>query len=310
MISFVIPVLNEEEGLLAFYQELSKEQKKLGDSYETLFIDDGSIDGSLAILKDLLKKDKNVRLFSFRRNRGKSEALSLGFQKAKGDYVVTLDADLQDRPSEVHKLLDEVRGNWDVVSGWRKNRQDKKKMVWASKLFNLLVKTFWGLSLHDYNCGLKAYTSDAAKSLRLYGGFHRFIPLIAFQEGFTVTEVVVEHDKRRFGKSKYGFSKVWKDLPDIFSMIFLAKYSKRPLHFFGFIGLFLMVIGVVILLYLLGVQLHGQSIGRRPLLMYGILSILAGVQIFLTGFLGDLIINSSSREMFHQPLRFSSDKTL
>jgi len=227
---------------------------------------------------------------------------------AKGDYIVTLDADLQDRPEEIKNLLEKLEEGFDVVSGWRKNRKDSLKTRLSSRLFNSIMSFFWGVHLHDYNCGLKAYTSEAAKSLRLYGGFHRFIPLIAFQEGFTVTEVVVEHDKRRFGKSKYGFSKVWKDLPDIFSMLFLAKYSKRPLHFFGVVGGFILLAGLIMLAYLWWIQLHGVSIGRRPLLIFGELCLLAGAQIFLTGFLADLIINSSSRELTHYPLRFSSDK--
>ncbi len=307
MISYVVPVLNEEEGIDAFYRELSKEAKKLSSGYEVLFVDDGSTDTTLQRLKEFAQKDPHVHIYSFRKNQGKSEALTLGFQKAKGEYIVTLDADLQDRPSEIKKLLEVIKGDWDVVSGWRKDRKDKKKMVIMSKIFNFLARTFWGLRLHDYNCGLKVYTAEAAKSLRLYGGFHRFIPLLAYQEGFAVTEVTVEHDVRKFGKSKFGISKVWKDLPDIFTMLFLAKYSKRPLHFFGVIGMLLILVGSISLLYLLWVQLHGQSIGRRPLLLFGELCLLAGVQIFLTGFLADLIINSSQREITHHPLKFSTD---
>lgn len=307
MISYVVPVLNEEEGIEAFYKELTNEAKKLSKDYEILFVDDGSTDTTLQHLKKFAERDQKVHIYSFRRNHGKSEALTLGFQKSKGDYVVTLDADLQDKPSEVHKLLDLMGADWDVVCGWRKYRKDSGKIKIASRVFNFLVNKFWGLKLHDYNCGLKVYTRDAAKSLYLYGGFHRFIPLIAYQQGFAVTEVAVEHDQRKFGKSKYGISKVWKDLPDIFTMLFLAKYSTRPLHFFGTIGAFLIIVGSVSLLYLLGVQLQGHSIGRRPLLFFGELCLLAGVQIFLTGFLADLIINLSQREMMRHPLRYSSD---
>ena len=309
MISYVVPVMNEEEGIEAFYSELTEEAKKISKEYEIIFIDDGSTDATLKSIKEFARKDSHIRIYSFRRNHGKSEALTLGFQMAKGKYIVTLDADLQDKPSEIHKLLEVIDGEWDVVSGWRQYRKDSGKIKIASKVFNFLARTFWGLKLHDYNCGLKVYTQEAARSLHLYGGFHRFIPLLAYQQGFAVTEVAVEHDKRKFGKSKYGVSKVWKDLPDIFTMLFLAKYSNRPLHFFGTIGAFLILVGAVSLLYLLWVQLNGHSIGRRPLLLFAELCVLAGVQISLTGFLADLIINTSQREITHHPLKYSSDIT-
>ncbi len=314
MISFVIPVFNEEESLRAFYEELLRVVPDLDKEYEVIFIDDGSTDASLEILKSLAEKGKNVRVYSFRRNLGKAEALTFGFMKAKGDYIVTLDADLQDQPSEIHKLLDKAKDGADVVCGWGKDRKDKSRMVVISKLFNSLMGRFFDLQIHDYNCGLKVYSSSAAKSLRLYGGLHRFIPLILSEQGFIVEEVAVHHEVRRFGTSKYGFSKLWKDLPDMFSMIFLMKYSKRPLHFFGVVGGVLSLIGLFVLSYLTVLRLLGGNIGRRPLLFFGMLLVLAGFQLFFTGFLADLILNiahgkeSADESGRHFPLKYTSEK--
>src|SRR3989344_1085143 len=260
MISVVIPVFNEEESLEVFYASLVKELPKLDKDYEIIFIDDGSTDSSLDILKTLAKKHVFVRVFSFRKNIGKAEALSLGFNKAKGEYIVSLDADLQDLPEEIGKLLTRAKDGVDLVNGWRKNRKDTSQMVIISKIFNLVVSKLFQLNIHDYNCGLKVYRSEVVKKLRLYGGLHRFIPLLVAEQGFIVDEVIVVHEERKFGKSKYGFSKLWKDLPDVFTMLFLVKYGKRPLHFFGTFGGLLFVIGFSVFLYLSILWLCGQSI--------------------------------------------------
>ena len=295
MLSIVVPVFNEEESLNAFYKTLLAALFKLKKNYEIIFVDDGSNDKSLSILKEFEKKSKSVRVFSFRKHQGKAEALTLGFQKAKGDYIVTLDADLQDNPSEIKNLLKKSREGWDLVSGWRKNRRDSILKVLPSKLFNFLALVFWGLKVNDLNSGLKLYTKDAAKSLRLYGGMHRFIPLLLYQEGFKVTEVPVIHEKRKFGKSKYGLSKVFTELPDLFTMLFLSRYAKRPLHFFGVFGGILLLVGFVILIYLSYLRFQGERIGNRPLLLFGILLVLTGLQIFFTGFIADLIIHISQK---------------
>lgn len=308
MISIVVPLFNEEESLNIFYNELVKETRKLDKAYEIIFIDDGSADTSLGILKQIAKTDKQVGVYSFRKNLGKSEALTLGFQKAKGDYVVTLDADLQDKPKEIFKLLKLAKtGAWDVVCGWRKDRKDALKTRLSSKLFNFTASIFWGLKLHDYNCGLKLYSKEAAKSLNLYGGMHRFIPLLVHEQGFRVTEVAVEHDKRKFSKSKYGFSKILKDLPDIFTMLFLSKYSKRPFHFFGVAGGVFILIGIIILGYLSYLHFQNIAIGQRPLLFFGMLLVISGFQLFFTGFLADLIINLSSKQDRDFSLKYSSE---
>lgn len=314
MISAVIPVLNESESIDLLYARLVKVLTKLDKTYEIIFVDDGSTDNSLAKLQALVKKDKSVRIFSFRRNQGKAEALTLGFQKAKGDYIVTLDADLQDQPEEIEKLFAKMNEGYDVVSGWRANRKDASRMKIISKLFNSMMGFLWGVKLHDYNCGLKLYTSDAAKSLHLYGGMHRFIPLLAFENGFQVTEVAIDHAKRKFGKSKYGFSKVWKDLPDMFTVLFLTKYGKRPLHFFGMVGGILALLGLIVLSYLSLLHFLGQRISGRPLLLLGMLLILVGFQVAFTGFLADLMIHISfsqhnREERTRLRLRYTTDRS-
>jgi len=311
MISAVIPVFNEEESLEKFYPVLSLALSKLG-AYEIVFVDDGSTDSSLNLMKKLALKDKKIRIFSFRKNHGKAEALTLGFQMAKGNYVVTLDADLQDRPEEIKKLLDRLKTGYDLVSGWRKNRKDSKVLInLPSKLFNFLLSLFWGLKLKDYNCGLKIYTKEAAKSLNLYGGRQRFIPLLLYQNGFRVTEIEVEHEKRLYGKSKYGFTKSFKEFPDMFTMLFITKYAKQPLHFFGIIGSIASAIGLISLLYLFILHLMGQRIGMRPLLTFGMLLVLAGFQILLTGFLADLILHMTQKSKnsytYESELKFKTE---
>jgi len=305
MISIVVPLYNEEESIGVLYKEIIKFLKN--HEYQILFIDDGSTDRSLKILREIERKDRNIKIYSFRKNNGKAEALTFGFQKAKGDYIISLDADLQDKPKEIAKLIKKAKEeNWDVVCGWREKRKDPAKKVFSSKLFNSIVSIFWGLKLHDYNCGLKLYSKEAAKSLNLYGGMHRFIPLLAYEQGFTVTEVPVEHDIRKYGKSKYGFSKIWKDLPDIFTMFFLSKYGKRPFHFFGAAGVLLVLVGIVILGYLTILRILGETIGQRPLLFFGMLLVIGGFQVFFTGFLADLIINISHKQDKEFLLKYSS----
>lgn len=291
MISIVIPVFNEEESLRHLYKELKVFIGKNAKNYELIFVDDGSSDSSLGILKDFSKEDSRIRIFSFRKNQGKAEALTLGFNKAKGDYIVTLDADLQDKPSEISKVLKKAKEGFDLVSGWRKNRKDSLFKVLSSKFFNILARLFWGLKLHDFNCGLKVYSKDAAKSLHLYGGLHRFIPLLVYQQGFNVAEVEVLHQKRHYGSSKYGISKLWTDIPDMFTMLFLSKYGTRPLHFFGIAGFIFFIVGAVILGYLGYIKLTEGSLGPRPILFLGMILVLSGLQVFFTGFLADLFLN-------------------
>lgn len=311
MISALIPLFNEQESLEKLYPRLKSALNELKIEYEILFVDDGSNDSSLGILKKLAAKDKSIKIYSLRKHAGKSEALTYGFRMAQGDYIVTLDADLQDRPEEIKNLLNKAKEGFDLVSGWRKNRKDALYMKLPSKFFNFLMSAFWGVHLHDYNCGLKLYTKTAAKSLSLYGGMHRFIPLLASEKGFEVTEIPVVHEPRLFGKSKYGFSKIFKDVPDMFTILFLTKYAKRPLHFFGFAGGVIFAIGFFILLYLSILHFLGESIGSRPLLIFGMLLVLAGFQILFTGFIADLIISISEKNARNfesqEDLKYSSE---
>lgn len=314
MISIIVPAFNEEDGIQAFYDEVVNVVPSLSKEYEIVFVDDGSTDKTLSVLKSLEEKNKHVRVYSFKKNRGKADALALGFSVAKGNVIITMDADLQDKPSELHKFLAKQKESADVVVGWRKERKDKSKMVVISKFFNYLNRKLFGLKLHDIDCGFKLLTKEASNSLHIYSGLYRFIPLMLHQQGFIVDEVVVEHDKRRFGYSKYGFSKVFKNLPDLFTVIFLLKFAKRPLHFFGFIGGILLLIGVTIFIYLSFIWLSGESIGNRPLLLFSILLMLGGLQTFFTGFIADLILNIShttrAQSDYTQefPLKYSSGK--
>lgn len=296
MVSFIIPVFNEEESLPHFYKELTTILDSLKEDSEIIFVDDGSFDRSLEILKEFRNKDKRVKIYSLRTNQGKAEALTVGFQKSQGDYIVTLDADLQDQPSEISKLLEKVKGEWDLATGWRERRKDSIIRTAPSWIFNKMVSAFRGLKLHDFNSGLKAYKKDAVKSLSLYGGMHRFIPLLLYMDGFRVCEVPVAHSHRRYGKAKYGLSRLWKDFPDMFTMLFLSRYSKSPMHFFGIVGLLLLGVGFVILLYLTVLRIEGETIGNRPLLFLGILFVISGFQIFFTGFLADLINHSARNQ--------------
>ncbi|OGK31095.1 glycosyl transferase [Candidatus Roizmanbacteria bacterium RIFCSPHIGHO2_12_FULL_33_9] len=301
MLSVVIPVYNEEEVIEVFYKELSKHLPKRDT--EMIFVDDGSIDNTPSLLKKLAEENSNIRIFSFRKHRGKSEALTLGFKKASGDMILTIDADLQDRPDQIGKLIEKSKEGWDLISGWRKNRKDSFFKKISSKVFNLISSIFWGLKVNDLNSGLKLYTKDAAKSLNLYGGMHRFIPLLLFQEGFSVTEVPVIHDKRRLGKSKYNISKVFTEMPDLFTMLFLMKYAKRPLHFFGVFGGILFILGFIILAYLSYLRFLGERIGDRPLLLFGVLLVLTGLQVFFIGFIADLILHLSKKDDIDSKLK-------
>lgn len=314
MVSIIVPAMNEEEGIQVFYDEVMKFLPKVAKEYEIIFVDDGSTDDTLQILKTFVQKNKHIRLFSFKRNRGKADALAYGFYHAKGDVIITMDADLQDKPSQLQKFVDKYNDGADVVCGWRKERKDKQKMVVISRFFNYLIGVMFGLKLHDIDCGFKLFSKEAVEKLYIYGGLYRFIPLLLYQEGYTVDEVVVEHEARNFGKSKYGFSKVWKNLPDLFTMFFLAKYRTRPLHFFGVIGGLSLLVGFIILLYLTYIHTFlGQQIYRRPILFGGVLLVISGFQVFFTGFLADLMINLSyaspgqANNPSNFPLKFSSD---
>ncbi|MEE9162216.1 MAG: glycosyltransferase family 2 protein, partial [Candidatus Neomarinimicrobiota bacterium] len=248
-ISTVVPVFNEEGSLQQLHEEISAALPAEG-RHEILFIDDGSTDDSKGVLRGIAERDSRVRVVTFYRNYGKAEALAAGFEAATGDAVVTLDADLQDDPAEIPGLVALLSEGWDLVSGWKKERQDPLSKRLPSRLFNFTVRLATGVPIHDSNCGLKAYRAPVVKNLEVYGGLHRYIPALAKYKGFRVTEKVVRHRPRLHGKTKYGAARYLHGLLDLFTVLFLGRYFQRPLHFFGLVGLSLMGAGLGISIYL------------------------------------------------------------
>jgi len=310
--SIVVPVYNETDSLDELLMSIHAAVRPLSRDYEVLFIDDGSTDGTLEKLKRLSLTHGEVRAVSFRRNLGKSPALTCGFQMASGAYILTLDADLQDDPADLvpmHEHL--VREHVDVVSGWRKNRRDNLLKIVSSKIFNLIViRSLFGMSFKDMNSGMKLYTADVAKELRLYGGMHRFIPLIASEMGFRVAEIPVRHHERKYGTSKYRSTKILTEIPDLLTLFFLMKYTRRPLHFFGRIGSALFAVGFAVLVYLSWLWTQGIGIGTRPLLMFGVLLVLIGGQTVFTGLLADLIVSINQNRTQEFPVKYKSEEKL
>ncbi len=307
--SIVVPVLNEEESLRELVVNIKDSFESLKKSYEIIFIDDGSTDRTLEILKILERSNRNIRVYSFRRNLGKSPALMLGFQKAKGKYIITLDADLQDDPKNIKVLYQRLTKNgYDIVTGWRKERKDKLIKKISSRLFNKIVSILFGLKVHDLNSGLKIYKSQAAKDLKIYGGMHRFIPVIAKELGYSVGEKETLHHPRKYGVSKYKASKIFTDIPDLITIYFLTKYTRRPLHFFGKIGSIIFAIGMIILAYLSYLHFIGERIGNRPLLLFGVLLVITGIQTIFTGLLADLTVNLNSEDHDEFPIKYGEKR--
>jgi glycosyltransferase involved in cell wall biosynthesis len=308
-LSIVVPVYNEEQSIDGLVSAIDAALRPTAMPYEVVFVDDGSTDGSLEKLQRHAAGDPSIRVFAFRRNLGKSPALTCGFRMARGAYVATLDADLQDDPADIPRMLDCLKQNRvGMVNGWRRDRQDGAIKVLSSKIFNLVVRLLFGLSFRDMNSGLKVYQGAVTRDLRLYGGMHRFIPLIASELGYQVGEVPVRHDARRFGRSKYPSTKIFTEIPDLLTLFFLVKYTRRPLHFFGRVGSAMAFVGLVVLLYLTWLWLHGIGIGTRPLLSFGVLLVVVGFQIVLTGLLADLIVNVNQERYIEFPLKYSSDE--
>ncbi len=300
MISVVVPIYNEKENILPLYERL---KKVLKEEDEIIFVDDGSTDGSYEILKELHSKDKKVKCVKFSRNFGKTAALMAGFEMAKGDIIVTIDGDLQNDPEDIPKLVEKLE-ECDVVNGWRYDRKDpflSKKL--PSIISNKISRWLTGLKLHDFNCGLKAYKKECLDDLELYGEMHRYIPAILAWKGYKVGEVKVKHYPRKYGESKYGMARLARGLFDLINFKFWAGYSTRPLHFFGGIGLTMFLAGFLINFYLLILKLfYGETLSNRPLLLLGILLMIMGFQIFMTGFLAEIMIrnyySSSNKKIY------------
>jgi glycosyltransferase involved in cell wall biosynthesis len=307
--SIVIPVRNEGESVTALVAAIETALAPMSGRHEVVFIDDGSTDDTLDQLKRLAREHRHIRVYSFRRNFGKSLALECGFRMATGEFILTMDGDLQDDPGDLQQMHDHLtKQDVDIVSGWRRNRRDTPLKIALSKAFNLVVvRMLFRASFKDMNSGLKLYKAEVARELHLYGGMYRFIPLIAAEMGFKVAEVPVTHHERRYGTSKYRATKVVTQIPDLLTMFFLLRFTRRPLHFFGRVGSAFFALGLACLVYLTVLWTRGVPIGTRPLLAFGVLLILIGGQVVFTGLLADLIVNMAQDRKQQLPLRYASD---
>lgn len=295
-ISVVIPLYNEKESLEPLYRELTETLEGLGYGYEIIFVNDGSADGSAAVLSQICAQDSRVRTLHFRRNFGKAAALTEGFKEAKGDIIFTLDADLQDDPKEIPNFLAKLSEGYDLVSGWKFRRLDPVSKTLPSKLFNKVASMTTGVQLHDFNCGFKAYRREVLDNVRIYGELHRYIPALAYGSGFKVAEIKINHRARKFGKSKYGIARFSRGLLDLVTVLFITRYTKKPLHLFGSLGLMLLFIGMAINAYLTVIWLMGEGIGGRPLLMLGVLLMILGVQFVSHGLLAEMVAHYQKGE--------------
>ncbi len=297
-ISVVIPLYNEEESLPELTRWIEKVMKENNFSYEIIFVDDGSTDNSWEVILKLKEENPNVKAIKFRKNYGKAAGLHVGFGKAQGDVVITMDADLQDNPEEIPELYKMItEDGYDLVSGWKKKRYDpilSKNL--PSKIFNFTARIMSGIKLHDFNCGLKAYKKKVVKAIEVYGEMHRYIPILAKNAGFRkIGEKVVKHQKRKYGTSKYGFNRFINGFLDLLTITFLSRFIKKPMHFFGTLGIFSFFLGFVVLAWLT-YEKFAHNMYRmtdRPLFYFGVLMIIFGSQLFLTGFLGDMISRNS-----------------
>jgi glycosyltransferase involved in cell wall biosynthesis len=289
VISVVVPVHNEERSVALLYDELRAALEPLDTPWETIFVDDGSTDGTFAALTRLHSGTDNVRVVRLRRNFGKAAALLAGFNQAQGGTVVTIDGDLQDDPAEIPRLLAKLDEGFDLVSGWKTRRRDPISRRLLSKLFNSVTSRFSGVRLHDMNCGLKAYRAEVVHGLRLYGELHRFIPVLAHYRGFRIAELPVNHRPREHGRSRYGIERYFRGFLDLLTVSFIGRYRHRPLHLFGGFGFALTLIGVAVLIYLTVVKALGHAIGSRPLLTLGVLLVVVGMQFFSLGLISEMI---------------------
>ena len=300
-LSVVIPLYNEEGSLKELHQQLRSTLSRMNLRYEILFIDDGSTDRSFQVLRDLKRTDKHIKVIRFRRNYGKSAALSVGFEKAQGNIVVTLDADLQDDPAEIPSLKKRIDDGLDLVSGWKKKRKDPISKTIPSRFFNFVTARLTGIRIHDFNCGMKAYRREVIKTVKVYGELHRYVPVLAHWEGFKVGEVVVQHRPRKFGKSKFGVGRFWRGFLDLLTALFTTRYLRSPLHLFGFWGLVAVGAGVMIDGWLaIEWYLGRTSLGNRPLFLGGILCIIVGIQFISIGLLGEMITKTRAAETEYQ----------
>jgi len=297
-ISVVIPLLNEDESIPELSAWIEKVMLENGFSWEVIFVDDGSSDNSWRIIEQLAAKNPAFRGIKFRRNYGKAAALNVAFQAASGDVVITMDADLQDSPDEIPELYRMImKDGFDLVSGWKKKRHDPISKTVPTRFYNWSARRMSGIKLHDFNCGLKAYRSTVVKSIEVYGDMHRYIPFLAKWAGFRkIGEKVVHHQKRKYGKTKFGLDRFYKGYLDLLTISFMSRFSKRPMHFFGFWGSLLFTAGFFIAIYLAYEKFFHQAfkMTERPLFFFGLLAMIMGTLLFVAGFLGELVSRNSS----------------
>lgn len=295
-ISFIIPAKNEQESIPLLYEQISKVMEKINKSYELIFIDDGSTDKTFEILKELRVKDRKISVIRLRGNFGKSIALQLGFDDANGEIIFTMDADLQDDPKEIPEFLKKIEEGYDLVSGWKFKRFDPISKTLPSKFGNWLTRQLTGVKIHDLNCGFKAYRREVVKNLSLYGELYKFIPVLASKEKFKISEIPIHHMARKFGKSKYSWTRNLRGLTDLITIVFLSGYVSKPGQFFGSLGIISFSVGFFIGIYITYIRIATGTIQyRTPLLFLGILLMVIGIQLISTGLLAEMILYSKQK---------------
>lgn len=306
MITVVVPLYNEEESLRELHARIAEVSDQHNLTREIFFIDDGSTDSSLQILKEIRASDSTVRVLSFRKNNGKSAALQTAFRCAKGSIIITMDADLQDDPKEIPALVAKIHEGYDLVSGWKRKRHDPISKTAPSKFFNFVTGFLSGIRLHDFNCGLKAYRKEVVESVDIYGELHRFVPVLAHKQGFRVSEIPVQHHARKYGKTKFGIERFLSGFLDLITVLYLTGFVRKPLHFFGAIGLISLILGVAINFYLAIGWIQRIWIGNRPLLFLGVLLIVVGAQFFSFGLLAEMMTRQEEKSREYS-LKFDSE---
>jgi glycosyltransferase involved in cell wall biosynthesis len=295
-VSVLVPVMNEAESVEELARRVTQALEGIGRSFEILFVDDGSRDGTAERVRAAHDRDPRVKLIRLRRNFGKAAALSAGFEHSSGALVVTIDGDLQDDPEEIPRMIETLeKGDLDLVSGWKKNRQDPLSKTAPSRLFNWVTRRLAQVDLHDFNCGFKVYRRRVLEEVPIYGELHRYIPVLASRRGFAVGELAVQHHPRRHGVSKYGWDRFYKGLLDLMTVLFITKYTRRPLHLFGLIGLLALGAGFAINTWLAIAWFRGEALSNRPLLLLGVLLMLVGLQVLTTGLLAEMMTHRTFR---------------
>lgn len=312
-LSVIVPVYNEEDSIRRLCELVEQNINKIIadkqiSEYEVWFINDGSTDGTEKNILQEISRNQKIKLITFRRNFGKSRALQTGFCYARGDIILTMDADLQDDPCEIPRFINKIDEGYDLVSGWKAKRYDSLEKRLPSKFFNFIAAMFSGIKIHDFNCGFKAYRREVVESLNVYGEFHRYIPILAARNGFKVGEMTVRHHKRQFGHSKFGYERYLRGMFDAISSLFLLRFYDKPMYFFGKIGLVMFTVGFLICSWLTILWFSGQTIGHRPLLILGVLFILVGVQSFSLGLLANIIVDSVEKKNETAHIRKIVDK--